>query len=505
MANVIFLLANTLYFLVLTNVLRSTLDVGIVTALNITIWLLVTLCILAQPVTVQSPVPAPLAVLKFLPELIAKKASNEAARVYRVSLITTGIMGALIAALLASFPNVINPFIGGQAIQPDFVRLSAIDVLVISLGQVCIGTLVALGNIKTASAYIILWSIARYTFASILLIYYSIMGVLGGWIIGDAILFGAALWSATRKVGGGVNSERFPLSNLARYWLYTLLSALMGYAVNQADKIFTLLNQGLRDLAIYNVAIVAASFTGFAPYALLTVLLPALSALRSRRKTKEMHSMVRAYSRYVSIMVLPIAFGFASITDVALRIFGSDYVAGFAPSVVVSVATGLTAIGVVYAGILLALGELKWYTAANALGLGALLIVSAISSKIIGLTGPALGRASLMVVTALVYALATYRMGYFHLELKAFVGAIGSSAVMAMVVFLVLSLASSFLMRLALLPVLILLGATIYLTSLRVLKLLTEADLEFARGILPARFHPLLQRAAGLLGLKNVS
>jgi hypothetical protein len=58
-ANIIVLIANALYFLVLTNILRSTLDVGIVTALNIMIWLLATVCILAQPVTLQSPVPAP--------------------------------------------------------------------------------------------------------------------------------------------------------------------------------------------------------------------------------------------------------------------------------------------------------------------------------------------------------------------------------------------------------------------------------------------------------------
>ena len=82
-ANVVVLVANTLYFLVLTNFLHSTLDVGIVTALNIMIWLLVTVCIFAQPITVQSPVPAPLAVLKFLPELIAKNARTGAAKLFR--------------------------------------------------------------------------------------------------------------------------------------------------------------------------------------------------------------------------------------------------------------------------------------------------------------------------------------------------------------------------------------------------------------------------------------
>jgi len=504
-ANVIFLIANTLYFLVLTNVLRSTLDVGIVTALNITIWLLVTLCILAQPVTVQSPIPAPLAVLKFLPELMAKGARTDAARVFRTSLGTAGILGAAIAGTLAIFPNLIIPFIGGQAIQPDFVRLSALDVLVISLGQVCIGALVAMGDMKTASIYIISWSIVRYASASLLLIAYSISGVLIGWIIGDAALLGVALWSSIRQVHGDTHSARFPLFNLARYSLYTLFSALIGFAISQADKIFTLANQGLREFAIYNVAIVAATFTGFAPYALLTVLLPALSALRSKKRTKEMHDMIRAYTRYVSIVVLPIAIGFASITEVALRIFGPEYTAGLAPSMIVSVATGLTAIGVVYAASLLALGELKWYTAANLLGLGGLFAVSAVSSGALGLRGPALGRATLMAVTALTYAFALRKRGFLHLDLKAFLSAVGSSALMGVVVFVTLGFVGSFLMKLALLPILVLIGAAIYVASLRALRLLTEEDLEFVRGIVPTRFHLILLRVGKLLGLKSSS
>jgi|SRR3972149_3799659 len=91
-ANVVVLVANTLYFLVLTNVLRSTEDVGVVTALNILIWLLVTISILAQPVTSQSPIPAPLAVLKFLPALLTKNARSDAVRVFRASLGSTTIL-----------------------------------------------------------------------------------------------------------------------------------------------------------------------------------------------------------------------------------------------------------------------------------------------------------------------------------------------------------------------------------------------------------------------------
>jgi len=501
LANVANLVANTLYFLILTNLLRSTLDVGVITALNITIWLLVTVCVLAQPVTLQSPIPAPLAVLKFLPELRARKGLADAAKVFKASVGTTGIIGAVIAGTLILIPNAVGSLIGGEAVQPDLVRLTGLDILVLSVGQVAMGSLVALGDTKTASIYIVAWSIARYAAASVLLVIFSLTGVLIGWMIGDAILLTLALWSCNRQIRSREEPTTFKLADLAKYSMYTVFSALIGFAVNQADKIFTLANQGLRELAIYNVAIVAATFTGFAPYALLTVLLPAFSALYSMKKEKEMRDMIRVYGRYVSIIVLPIAMGFAAITEVALRIFGQDYVAGFVPSAIVSVATGLTAIGVVYAAVLLATGALGWYTTANVIGLGALLTVSATFGGTLGLSAPALGRAALMGVTVFTYTIAVRRQGFLYLDLKAFLVAAASSTVMGLIIFFALSFAGSFLMKLALLVPLVALGAGIYLGSLRMVRLLTSDDVQFVSEIAPERVQQIILWVGKLLAV----
>ncbi len=502
-ANVVVLLANTLYFLILTNLLRSTLAVGIVTALNLSIIFLATICILAQPVTTQSPIPAPLAVLKFVPELLAKGARTKAARIFRTTLTLTTLLAAAVAAILILFPNLLVPLIGGESVLSEYVRLAAIDVFFYSLTQVCFGALIAIGDMKSATIYIISWSIARYALASILLIPYSIIGVLAGWIVGDAFIMLIALRKSTHEVQRGSESQILSETNLWRYSLYTLFSAMIGYAVTQADKLFTLASQGLPELAIYNVAIVAANFTGFAPYALLTVLLPALSALYSTGKTGEMREMIRSYTRYVSIVVLPIAIGFASVAEIALRIFGPEYVSGLVPTMVVSVATGLTAIGAVYASALLATGQLRWYTAANLLGLGALFAVSALTTGLLGIVGPALGRAALMFVAAVVYALAIWKAGFLELDLRAYLSAAGSSGLMGIIIFAAVFSIHSFLLRLAALPILIVVGVVVYALCLRLLRLLIASDLEFIQGIVPARFHPLLLKIGKRLIVKN--
>jgi hypothetical protein len=88
------------------------------------------------------------------------------------------------------------------------------------------------------------------------------------------------------------------------------------------------------------------------------------------------------------------------------------------------------------------------------------------------------------------------------LDLKAFLVAAGASVLMGIVVFAGLGFATSFLTKLALLPILIPIGAAIYLASLRGLRLLNDEDLEFALGIVPARFHPFLIRIGRLIGLR---
>ena len=500
-ANVVVLVANTLYYLVLTNVLRSTLDVGILTALNLMIWLLVAISILAQPVTAPSPVPAPPAVLKFIPGLLARKAIAAASRAFRASLTSSALIAVIIGGVLIISPGIAVSFLGGSSVMPLFVQLSAVDVIVLSLGQICLASLMSTGDMRSAGAYMILWSLLRYGFASLLLFHYAIEGVLIGWIVGDGLLVLVALRRTLIDLPSGIVGAEFSFNDFLRYSFYTLLSALLGYIINQADKLITLAEQGLSKLAIYNVAIVAASFAGIAPYALTMVLLPTLSSLYAAKQTDEMRQMVRQYSRYVSIIVIPIAVGFASITGVALRIFGSAYVSGFVPSVIVSIVSGLTAVGAVYAAVLLAVGRLRWYIVANVLGVGALAVVAYVMTPLVGLSGPALGRASLMTVAALLYAYAALKSGFFELDVRAFISAALSSAPMGAVVFLILSFFHSFLAQLAMLPVVIVVGALLYLGVLRALKLLTTQDFEFIQLMAPARSHRLIGLIARLAGV----
>jgi O-antigen/teichoic acid export membrane protein len=499
--NITGLVANTVYFIILANVLHSTIEVGVVTSLNIMIWFFVFVCVLAQPVVLGSPIPAPLAVLKFIPGFLAKDDRSAASTVFKVSLALSIAIGLMAAAILTTMPSLVIPLLGGQAIVPDYVRLSAVDILVISAGQICLGGVIALGGSNVAGSYLIAWNVARYAFASVLLVNYGVTGVLIGWVIGDLALLFVALHWTLKILGRQVGLGSFSGTELARYSIYTMFAALIGFAINQADRLIILWQRGLSGMAVYNAAMVGAGVAGYVPYALVTVLLPALTALSVSGKTMQIHDLIRSYTRYVSLVVIPIGFGLAAAMETLLRIFGVDYVSGMLAAATVSVATGLTAIGIVYAGALLALGKMRWYTAANLLGLVVLLTVAGTLTPILGLNGPALGRASLMAVAAIVYALAAYRSGIFEIDSRAYFIAVISSAAMMLVIFGALSTIHGFVMKIVALPALALVGLLVYVGGLRSFHLLTIGDLDFFYDLMPKRLHFIMPGLARLAGL----
>jgi O-antigen/teichoic acid export membrane protein len=198
---------------------------------------------------------------------------------------------------------------------------------------------------------------------------------------------------------------------------------------------------------------------------------------------------------------MPLAFGFAALMEIPLRIFGPEYVSGMTPAVIVTIASALTSVSAVYASVLLALSKLRWYIASNMIGLAGLLAVSALLTPIVGLNAPALGRASLMIIATCIYALATLRSGVFEIDLKAYLISAISSAFMSMLVFGGFSLVHSFYIKVAVLPAFIVGGGLIYLGLLRAFRLLSNDDIDFIREIVPQVFHKFLPKIAKLAGL----
>jgi O-antigen/teichoic acid export membrane protein len=503
LASLLSLIGISFYFVVLTNFLRPTRLVGVVTSLNIFIWLVVPICLSAQPVVQGGgPIPAPLALLKFVPKYFANNQRGSAAQVFRFSLALSTAGGLIAMGLLMVLPTFFTPFLGGVDVHPDFVRLSAVDILIISIGQVFLGEIFALGNAKLGSTYIVVWSIGRATLASLLLIPYGIEGVLIGWIGGDLLLLALAGSKTLSAFSVQRGASGFSAAELERYNLYTLLAAMLAFIVSQADRIVTFSQRGLSGLAIYNAASVGAGLAGYVPSALVTVLLPALAARLSLNDVESLRIKIRLSTRYLSLLAMPIAFGLAGLMEIPLGIFGPDYLGGLQAAVILAVAMGLTSISAVYAVALLSQGNLRLYTIGNVLGLIALFLIAGSLTPIIGLNGPALGKAGLMIVVTVVYALASAKAKIFEIDARAFVFCSISATIMMVTSRVILSLLHSFLLKVVALPILVCIELLVYTVTLRIFRFVTAEDVSFISRLLPRRLHGIIPLFAWLVGIE---
>jgi O-antigen/teichoic acid export membrane protein len=504
LASIVTLLSGMVYFVILTNYFRSTLLVGVVTALNILIWFLVLFCVLATPIANQNAIPAPLAVLKFIPEFLVKNDRSGAGKVLKASLSIALVFSLVIAIILYFTTPLIIHLLGESSVLPVFVHLAAVDVIAVSVGSVGLAAVIALGEAAAGARYIWLWAITRYALASVLMVPLGVVGVLVGWILGDLSLVFLSLRSCFRDLGSPtVSVGAFPAKRFLSYNAYSLGAALMGFAMNQADRIFTLTTQGISPLAVYNVAIVATSIAGSASYALVTVMLPAVAALFAAKRLEELRQLIHSNTRYLSILVMPISFGLAAVVQIPLRIFGAAYVSGTLPAVIVCVASGLTAVSAIYASALLAMGRMRWFTAANLLGLCGFFVLTWYLTPLLGLSGPAVGRFALMAITTTIYGLVAFLAGFFEFDLRAYLVSIACSTGMAIPIYIVVSFIHAFYLQLAALPFLIILGITIYLSLLRASGLISKDDLEFITAITPRAFHRYLPVIARVIGVSD--
>jgi len=284
------------------------------------------------------------------------------------------------------------------------------------------------------------------------------------------------------------------------YNSYNLAAALMGFGVSFADRLFTLSTQGLSPLAVYNVAIVATNIASSISYALVTVMLPAAAGLFAASKLEELHRLLRLTARYVSILVMPIAFGLAAVVEIPLRIFGADYLSGTGPAMIVCIASGLTAISAIYASAIIALDKMRWFTAANLLGLAGFYVFTTALTPFFGISGPAFGRAALMIITTLVYGWAAFRAGVFELDHRAYLVSIICSTIVSIPVFTALLLLQAFYLKIVALPFLIVFAGLTYLCLLRLSHIISIDDLEFIRDVIPRPLHRFLPIIARIVG-----
>ncbi len=281
-----------------------------------------------------------------------------------------------------------------------------------------------------------------------------------------------------------------------------LVAALISFGITQIDKIFTWLTRvAISELGIYNIAIGASTIAASAPIAVTTALVPALSSLEAKQDSLNFRNLSRVYTRYASLIAMPVAFMIASLSTSLIQIFGTAYLGGAFPLSIVSISVGITSVVGVYSGELLATKRTKPIMLANIIGLAAFTGLLALLVPTQGFLGAAWSRMAMNLVVAAVIIYFVRKSGLLVLDRRAFVGAMIASVLTASLLYFSTNAIGGYRRQIAALPFLIPSGVVVYLTVLRVLKIFNQDDVNFLKRLLPRRLEKLAIIAAKLAGV----
>jgi len=492
LANLTALGLNTLFLVFLTNYYASNQgEVGLVSFLNVVLVSVATVAVLASPL-VGAGVATPPAVTRFLSQY-RESAGRSGRSVYRLSLAVCGAI-SLAILLLSAYPPVASLVAGSS--EGEAVFFACLDGLVYSFAQ--LGAYSMLGNNRAplAGKAIIVSSISRYVFASIFLFAgFGPAGIFGGFALGDLFL---AIYSNSRTIRDlrGRPMAGIPMGPVFRYMSSVFLAALMGLAVSQSDKFLAFLQLGLPKLAVYNVATVGAAVATFVPNAVTNVLVPSL--VGHGGDEAETKRTLLSYTRHISLIAMPIGFVLAAISPFLLRVFdlfqpsSTDVYATGAPIMaVIALSIALTAVSAVYSSSLLVDDRAHHFAISTVIGLAALVLVAFVTVPSQGAVGIAYARSAMLFVSLGFMAYFVWRAGRLVLDRAAYAKSLGASALMAVLVFGLLSLAGRVVLgRLAIVfasIVMIPVGFAFYLLVMKLMKAFAEEDVAFLESLLPAR------------------
>ncbi len=482
LANITTFLLNTVFLVLLTNYYSSrdpssaTRLVGEFALLNVFVVSAATFAVLALPLTGAGASATPPAVTRFLSRGDANGGAHPR-RIFFISFSVCGLVSLLIVGASAVTGRGSVFWAGVDAAAFSFVQLGGYSLLGVHRPTLA-------GKVMVAS------NALRYLLASSFLLGgYGISGVFAGFAVGDGCLAVYANLESFRHLGG-TGTAYGPAKPVLVYMASVFVAALVGLGVSQTDKLLAFFQQGLANLALYNIAIVGASLAAFAPAAATNVLVPVLSSFGAHEA--QVKETMKSYTRYVSHVSFPVGFGLAAVSPGLLRIFGDAFVTAAPLMALIAAFLALTATGSVYTSALLAYDKAHHYTVSSMLGLVTLLVVALATVPTLNLMGIALARAAMLLVMLVTQAYYLWRSGRFVLDSGAYLKSFFASGLMAAFDYGVLLGVESFLplgraANVAASLGVFAFGLAAYLVIMKFLGGFDESDIAFIRALLPKR------------------
>jgi len=428
----------------------------------------------------------PSAATRFVAEELSQGRRRAAASAFyqalRATLIPTLILSC--AIFLAAKP--LASQLLGEPSDAIFFQIEAADMVVFAGPlPVLTSTMYGLQKFKeTAVIGVVISTLFRQgLIIAFVILLQGLVGLVLAWVVSDAVAALAYFAYVLRALGRPTFD--FELRKLLSFSLPLSLSSVASFAQSWFDRAVLVLFVPLATLGIYNATITAFTVLLAISQAMSTTLFPAYSAIQASDHGVLRTKAVRLASRYVNLVVVPLAFGLMATAKPALTLFvGAAYVGGATSLMILSATFALTVfVSTALGPMLLALAETKVAAAITIISVGVSLVAAFLLMPMYGMIGAAAARGLTMIVAAILTVAVLSRKMKLQTDLEATGKSLFASALMAVVVAAI----QIPLYNKLLLPVYVLVGLVVYVLMLRLLKAVKQHDIDLIRDYLGHR------------------
>lgn len=313
---------------------------------------------------------------------------------------------------------------------------------------------------------------------------FGLIGVVVGWIIGEAIgfligvLFYRGLLPKTRNY--------YDYKPLLSFSLPVLFMTVVNTVSDWTDRVF--LFTDLEKLGVYELVIRGSSTLALIWIALSTTLLPIFSKSYGTSGKKDMASLTQLSIKYMIYLIAPAALGLASISKSALALlFGWEYTAGSTSLAILAIFSVLSSLSIIASTVLQAIGKTKVFPKITLTTIFVNIITSLLLIPRFGIDGAATARAAMMLTTFIYTFYELRREISIKIDTRSVVKTFLASMIMAIPLLLFDKFYSGIILTNAFLSVIIeiFLGISIYCVIMLLLKTLNKQDFELLKNTFP--------------------
>ena len=379
------------------------------------------------------------------------------------------------------------------------VQVSVLTVFPAALSFVAIGFLMGLKKFRAIATFRVFAQLLRIaSTVALVLIGLRIVGIVLGWAFFYLLMVLAILPMLIRflKVSDNPRGQNgLNYGEILGFSLPIVGMNLLSYSLNSIDQYVVLKAVGLGSLGSYSVVLTAATaIIGVMGTPLVTTLTPSLSELNGKRGVEGVSAGMRKAGHYISLFFIPVTFGLASLSPLALLILGGEkYVSASIPLTIISLSLATYGISALIVSALTAMAKTKTLLVVMALASSVELGAGMLLTPSLGLVGASLSRA--LMYCSLLMLLVCLGRRYIPMDFdsRSNLKSLVASSAMALATYSFSSLTG---FSLILLPAYLLLALMVYVLVLSALKGLKKEDLKFFLKLLPAGISARLVRLA---------